>query len=254
MAQQRSDVLIAAGRSVASFPVTTKGTFVGCLGQAGEVFLLPKQFGCGPNTSRCVAVIPQCDGRSHMQPQGSNWKEPTWSWAHSTGSPVSNEKLEAAAKAAWPYAIRCAWTYLYDHAAAYDLMDQALENASGYVLRHPECPEMKLAARIKSVIKRRARQQFAKQRLEIPHGSLIDMEKLYIGQPEAEQRVYGRELLERLSPVAQSIVNWRAMGYSWRTIAEDLEMDHTAVRRAYFREVESLLHDLSQPGELFQWI
>ena len=80
-----------------------------------------------------------------MQPQGSNWKEPTWSWAHSTGSPVSNEKLEAAAKAAWPYAIRCAWTYLYDHAAAYDLMDQALENASGYVLRHPECPEMKLA-------------------------------------------------------------------------------------------------------------
>ena len=53
---------------------------------------------------------------------------------------------------------------------------------------------MKLAARIKSVIKRRARQQSAKRRLEIPHGSLIDMEKLYIGQPEAEQRVYGREL------------------------------------------------------------
>jgi hypothetical protein len=26
-------------------------------------------------------------------------------------------------------------------------------------------------------------------------------------------------------------------------------MDHTAVRRAYFREVESLLHDLSQPGD-----
>jgi hypothetical protein len=41
VAQLRSDVLIAAGRSVASFPVTTKGTFVGCLGQAGEVLLLP---------------------------------------------------------------------------------------------------------------------------------------------------------------------------------------------------------------------
>src|ERR1035441_5898990 len=88
-----------------------------------------------------------------MQPQGSNWKEPTWSWAHWTGSPASNEKLEAAAKAAWPYAIRCAWTYLYDHAAAYDLMDHAVENAASYILRHAECPEMKLAARIKSVIK-----------------------------------------------------------------------------------------------------
>jgi len=41
VAQLRSDVLIAAGRSVASFPVTTKGAFVGCLGQAGEVLLLP---------------------------------------------------------------------------------------------------------------------------------------------------------------------------------------------------------------------
>ena len=116
-----------------------------------------------------------------MQPQGSNWKEPTWSWAHSTGSPASNEQLEAAAKAAWPYAIRCAWTYLYDHAAAYDLMDHAVENTANYILRHAECPEMKLTARIKSVIKRRARQLSAKRRLEIPHGSLIDMEKLYIG-------------------------------------------------------------------------
>ena len=187
-----------------------------------------------------------------MQPQGSNWKEPTWNWASSTGSPASNEKLEAAAKAAWPYAIRCAWTYLYDHAAAYDLMDHAVENALRYLLRHAECSKMKLASRIKSVIKRRARQLSAKRRLEIPHWSLIDMEKLYIGQPEAEQRVYGRELLERLSPLAQSIVKWRALGYSWRKIAEDLEMDHTAVRRAYIREMESLLHDLSQPGELSQ--
>jgi hypothetical protein len=78
------------------------------------------------------------------------------------------------------------------------------------------------------------------------------MEELYIEQPEAEQRVYAIEIFERLSPFAQSIVSWRSLGYSWRKIAEDLEMNHTAVRRAYFREVESLLHDLSQPGELSQ--
>lgn len=31
---------------------------------------------------------------------------------------------------------------------------------------------------------------------------------------------------------------------------EHLDMDHTAVRRAYFREVESLRYALSQPGVL----
>ena len=75
------------------------------------------------------------------------------------------------------------------------------------------------------------------------------MEDLYVVQPEVEQRIYAYELLERLSPFALSIVEWRSMDYSWREIAEKVELDHTAVRRAYYREVESLLHDLSQPGE-----
>ena len=187
-----------------------------------------------------------------MHPQRRIWQELTWSWAYSTGNPASDQKLEAATKVAWPYAILCAWTFLNDHDAAHDLMDYAVQNSSSYVGRHPDCPDKKLTLHLKSVIKRRARQQSAKRGREIQYGSLIDLEKLYIGQPEAEQRVYGRELLERLSPVAQSIVNWRAMGYSWRKIAEDLEMDHTAIRRAYIREIELLLHDLSQPGELSQ--
>jgi DNA-binding NarL/FixJ family response regulator len=162
--------------------------------------------------------------------------------------------MEAAAIAAWPYAMFCAWTYLNDHAAAHDIMDLAVENVSGYISRHADCSDKKLLSRTKSVIKRRAQQESAKRNREIQFGSLIDMEKLYIGQPEAEQRVYAIEIFERLSPFAQSIVSRRSLGYSWRKIAEDLEMDHTAVRRAYFREVESLLHDLSQPGELSQWI
>jgi hypothetical protein len=78
------------------------------------------------------------------------------------------------------------------------------------------------------------------------------MEKLYVGQPVAEQRVYAIELYERLSPFAQFIMEWRSLGYSWRMIAEQLEMNHITVQRAYFREVESLLQDSSQPGELFQ--
>jgi len=76
--------------------------------------------------------------------------------AFSTGNPASDQKLDAAANAAWPYAKLCAWTYLNDHAAAHDIMDHAVENASGYISRHADCPEGKLILRFKSVIRRRA--------------------------------------------------------------------------------------------------
>ena len=105
---------------------------------------------------------------------------------------------------------------------------------------------------VKSVIKRRARQLAAKKSREVQYGSLLDLENLYVGQSDVEQRIYANELFARLSPFAQSIVRWRWLGYSWRKIAEDLDMDHTVVRRAYFREMESLLHALSQPGDSSQ--
>jgi hypothetical protein len=47
-------------------------------------------------------------------------------------------------------------------------------------------------------------------------------------------------------------VDWRSMDYSWREIAAKVELDHTSVRRAFNREVNSLLQDLSQPGEMSQ--
>jgi DNA-directed RNA polymerase specialized sigma24 family protein len=72
---------------------------------------------------------------------------------------------------------------------------------------------------------------------------------LYADRAEAEQKVYAKELFARLSPFAQSILKWRWLGYTWREIARHLEMDHTAVRRAYFREMEALLKSLSRPGD-----
>lgn len=160
-----------------------------------------------------------------------------------------DQKLEAAAMAAWPYALLCGWTYLNDRDAAHDLMDQAVQNACEYLGRHPETSPEKMTARIKSVVRRYAKQIMARKRRELAYGSLNDLEKMYIGQPEAEQRAYARELLARLSPFAQSIAKWRWLGYTWREIAEDLEIDHTVVRRAYFREVESLLRMISQTGD-----
>ena len=184
-----------------------------------------------------------------MQPQGRIWQELMWSWAYSTGHPTSDQRLEAAAKAAWPYALLCAWTYLHDQAAAHDLMDHAVENAFNYLSHHADCPDKKLAWRIKDVLKRRARQQSAKKSREIQYGALLDLEELYVGQSEAEQRVYASELFARFSPFAQSIMERRWLGYSWRKIAAHLDMDHTAVRRAYFRELEALRRALSHAGD-----
>ena len=83
-----------------------------------------------------------------MTPNDSNRKELTWSWAYSTGHLASDQKLEAAARAAWPYSFLCAWTHLNDHDAAVDLMDHVIHNASQYLARHIDAPEQKLTARI----------------------------------------------------------------------------------------------------------
>src|SRR6185437_16026987 len=176
-----------------------------------------------------------------MPPKDTRWQDLTWSWAYSTGQPASDQALETAAQAAWPYAVLCAWTYLNDHDAAHDLMDHAVQNASDYFGRHPDKPVKKLTVHIKSVLRRRAKQIAAKRSRELSHGSLADLEQMYSGRSEIEQRVYAHELLTRLSPFANSIVHWRWLGYSWRGIAKELGMDHTAVRRAYFRELESVV-------------
>ena len=184
-----------------------------------------------------------------MPPNGHIWQELTWSWAYSTGHPASDQRLEVAAKAAWPYAALCAWTYLNDGDEAHDLMHQAIENTSGYIERHPDSPSKKLTRRLKSVIKRLAQQRAAKKAHEIPLASLVDLEHRYAELPDAEQRVYAKEILDRFSPVAQSIVKWRWLGYTWREIAKELEMDHTAVRRAFFREAESVLRSVPKSGD-----
>jgi DNA-binding NarL/FixJ family response regulator len=184
-----------------------------------------------------------------MPPTDPSWEELTWSWAYTTGHPASDQKLEAAAKAAWSYSLLCAWTYLNDKDAARELAEHAVQNASQYITRHPDASSEKLAARIKSVIRRRARQLAARRNREVRYGSMFDMENLLVGHLAAELRIYATELFSRLTPFAQTIVRRRSGGYTWREIAGEMDMDHTAVRRAYLRELELLLESLSQPGD-----
>src|SRR5260370_1593931 len=182
-----------------------------------------------------------------MPPNGRIWQELTWSWAFSTGHLASDQNLAAAAEAAWPYALLYAWTYLNDHDACQDLMDHAIENTRDYAGRHADFPVEKLKWRMKSSLKRRAQQQAAKRRFEVQSGSLADLENVLVSQPEAEQQLYAKELLECLSPFARSIANRRWLGYSWREIADTLERDHTVVRPPYFNELTTFHDQLSPP-------
>ena len=173
----------------------------------------------------------------------------SWSWAWSTGHLAFDQKLEPAAKAAWRYAQLCAWTYLNDRDAAHDLMEHAVRNAGEYFVRHPDSTEQKLTARIRSVLRRRAKQVAHQRRREVASGSLFDLEHLRSSAGEVEESAIASELFSRLSPFAQSVLNRREFGYKWREIAAELDLDHTVVRRAYFRELQSLLRSLSRPGE-----
>src|SRR6185437_2746488 len=144
-----------------------------------------------------------------MPPMEPHWEDLTWSWAWSTGHLAFDQKLEPAAKAAWPYAQLCAWSYLNDRDAAHDLMEHAVRNAGEYFARHPDSTEQKLTTRIRSVIRRRARQIAHRWDREAPSGSLSDLEPLRTSAADVEQTAIAGELFSRLSPFAQSVLNRR---------------------------------------------
>jgi len=217
-------------------------------GAQEQVFLSCESAGALPIMSTLVVNPPP--GRcSRMPPSESHWEELTWSWAWSTGRRASDQKLEPAAKAAWPYALLCAWSYLNDRDAAHDLMEHAVRKADEYLARHPEVADLKLVAHFKSFIRRRAQQIARKLSREISYGLLPDLEHLFVGLSNVEQRVIADEMFARLSPAAQFVFDRRDQGYSWRKIAAGLELDHTVVRRAYIRELESLRCSVSRSGE-----
>jgi len=184
-----------------------------------------------------------------MPPSEPQWEELTWSWAYATGHRTSDQRLEPAAKAAWPYALLCAWSYLNDRDAAHDLMEHAVCKAGEYLARHPDLPDQKLVGHLKSFLRRRAKQIARSRRREIASGLLPELEHLLVGSSDAEEQTIAKEMLARLSPVTQVVFKRRDFGYTWREIAAELELDHTVLRRAYFRELKSLLRSVSPSGE-----
>jgi RNA polymerase sigma factor (sigma-70 family) len=176
-------------------------------------------------------------------------KDRMWSWITPTSSSETNGMLKAAAAEVWPYALWCAWTYLHDREAAFDLMDRAIENTAGYASRlNDSANEQRFVWRMKSVLSRLAKQEARKHRLEVPYGLLVDLEyaqsQYQAEVPKVEQAVETKDILRRLSPEARNILKWTAMGYSWRQIANHLGVDRMTLRRAYDKEITTVLESL----------
>ena len=166
-----------------------------------------------------------------------------------------DDLFRRACSLAWPYALFCATRYLHDIHAAYDLMDAAVSNAEQYYKRfHGNRTSSQIFYRIISVLKRLSKQRVQNNR-EIPSGSLPDLEvkaRTLSSQPEAEQRAYVEQILAQMTERTRKITYWRLEGHTWRQIADKLNVNHTAVRRGYHRELRRLLFpafDCQSSGE-----
>ncbi len=175
-------------------------------------------------------------------------RSPSEYWYLGSPDPDTDQLFRRACALAWPYAVYCATRYLHDPHAAYDLMDDAVENAERYYARFDrQRNSAQIFARIFSVIKRLSKQQVARSR-EIAKGSLSDLEILaqsHAVESEAEQAAFVGQILDKMSESSRRITYWRLAGHSWRQIAQELGAHHVTVQRVFHKEIRGLLFPTS---------
>jgi len=71
--------------------------------------------------------------------------------------------------------------------------------------------------------------------------------RYFVSNPDLPLRI--RERLPLSDYDRGTFYTFDERGYSWREIGGKLEMDHSAVRRAYFQELGLVLRSISPPGE-----
>ena len=169
-------------------------------------------------------------------------------WCQESPDPELDRLLRHACILAWPYVVYCASRFLHDPHIAFDLMDDAVDNARRYYERFQgKRTAVQLWYRICSVAKRLSKAQAAGNR-ESFEGSLLDLEIFslcYSTKPDSEQMEIVQQMLGRLSDRSREIAYWRLAGHSWEQIAEWLGSNHMAVRRVLHREINRLLFPTS---------
>lgn len=171
--------------------------------------------------------------------------DPLWKWRDVLKEDLRNA-IAAAVQATLAYAQLSAWSYLHDTALTGEIVEEAIERVHSYALCcSPPPSQAKLTARLRSQVRRIAKQRANLNSKEIYAGELYDLE-LYAPSftPDPTQTLLIGEVLERLSPQAQKIADWIWMGYSWREIGKAFEIDHNCLRLAFRRETDAALIQL----------
>jgi len=164
-------------------------------------------------------------------------------WYLGSSDPAVDQLFRRACALAWPYAVYCAKRYHNDPDIAYDLMDEAVQNAEHYYERfNRQRTALQLSYRILSVIKRLSKQ--VGNRNEVAVGALSDLElfaRSFAVKSDMEQDAYIRQILDRMSPRTRQVVCLRVAGHAWRQIADELGADHITVWRQAKKEILGLL-------------
>lgn len=172
--------------------------------------------------------------------------DPLWKWRDSL-----TEELQAGLRAAYeevlPFARYTSWSYLHDGTLAAELLEAAMDSIYPFALKSsPAPPIAKLAARLRSQVRRVAKQRANRQSKEECAGSLHDMERNHLISEtlDVNEMILIKEIVGRLSPEARNIATWIWMGYSWREIGKTLDIDQDSIRLAFRREADRVLSEL----------
>jgi DNA-directed RNA polymerase specialized sigma24 family protein len=172
--------------------------------------------------------------------------DPLWKWRDSLREELQAQLMNAY-EAVLPFARFSAWSFLHDGALANELLEEAMESVHAYALKaSPPPATSKLAARLRSQVRRVAKQRANRQSKEECAGSLLDMERYHLMAEtnDLAEMILIKEIVGRLSPEARNIATWIWMGYSWREIGKTLDIDQDSIRLAFRREADRVLREI----------
>lgn len=169
-----------------------------------------------------------------------------WKWEHSLDQAL-RQQLLSAVESTWSFAHMIAWSYLHDEARGPELIELALEPVWAFACKSsPRPTTQKLTARLRSQVKRLAKQQ-KKQIREIAEGGSHELDAYAASRPmDPVEMLFLEQIIREFSPQARDIAKYIRMGYTWRDIGETLGVDYSAIRKSFRRETDAILIKLGR--------
>jgi DNA-directed RNA polymerase specialized sigma24 family protein len=164
--------------------------------------------------------------------------------------------LRTAAHEIWDWACSTTQSRLGDNAAAAELMDLAIAQASAYLDKNGIPLNSHSSTHLTSLMRRcfgrvLHRQAQKLKRLELV-GSNLELSDLAADRTWSRQidaRVDFQRVILLLSEKCRTILTLRDAGYDWKEIANLLGTTVSAVKKLFFREIRELQFKFRRPGK-----